>query len=119
MELVFGYTPQQIYPKKCPHPGFSNQIVSCVAEVSLEVLERRKISCPFTTELLNVLFVKDPVNIFIMKSETNLISHFLQTGKDCTVLAKKFPREKLEQTKKCRNSKYENVLYCTSAQVAK
>jgi hypothetical protein len=44
MELVFGFRPRQLHLEKCSHPTFSNHIVRCMTETSLDAFERRKIS---------------------------------------------------------------------------
>jgi hypothetical protein len=105
MELVFGYRPRQLYSKKkCSHPTFSNQIVRCVAETFSGSFREEKNNLYLHKRTPVASVCKIPVNIFIMKSETNLNSYFLRTGKECTFVAKKFPRDELKQTKKCRSS---------------
>jgi hypothetical protein len=54
---------------------------------------------------------KISVIIFIMKSKTNLNSHFLRTGKECTFVTKKFPKRRDKTNEKMSKFRArENVL---------
>ena len=112
IELVFGYTPRQLYLAKCFHPTFSNQIVRCVTEASLEVFERRKTACIFATEFLQLLFVRF-LWIYLQRNPKHIwILIFFKQERLYVFGKKKFPNRQAKTNEK--NFEVRSAWECTS-----